>query len=112
MPELSTYSRHKRSISIDFKHPQGYELIERLICTADVLIDTFRPGVMEKLKLGPERMCKENDKLIYARISGFGQSGKRVREEWNARVFLLLKVTFSQKWMLEPLVHASYRKIF
>ncbi|CAG8587015.1 2386_t:CDS:2 [Paraglomus brasilianum] len=74
---MDVLTRHKRSISIDFKHPQGYQLVKRLICTADVLIDTFRPGVMEKLKLGPERMCKENDKLIYARISGFGQSGER-----------------------------------
>ena len=68
-------ARGKRSISIDLKAPSGIDVFRRLSSTADVLIEPFRPGVMEKLGLGPEILTKENKRLVYARLSGYGQEG-------------------------------------
>lgn len=65
----------KRSITIDFKHPSGREVFRKLVRTADVLVENFRPGVMKRLGLGYEDLLKENPKLIYCAISGFGQEG-------------------------------------
>jgi CoA:oxalate CoA-transferase len=65
----------KRSITIDFKHPSGKDVFRKLVRTADVLVENFRPGVMKRLGLGYEELLKENPKLIYCAISGFGQEG-------------------------------------
>jgi len=65
----------KRSITIDFKHPQGKAVFRRLVATADVLVENFRPGVMQRLGLGYEDLLKEQPRLIYCAISGFGQDG-------------------------------------
>lgn len=65
----------KRSITVDFKHPSGKDVFRRLVRTADVLVENFRPGVMKRLGLGYEDLLKENPKLIYCAISGFGQEG-------------------------------------
>jgi len=67
--------RGKRSIAIDLKHPQGTEVVRRLAEQADVLIEPFRPGVMERLGLGPAELHRVNPRLIYARLTGFGQEG-------------------------------------
>ena len=67
--------RGRRSASVDLKHPKGIETVLRLVETADVLVDPFRPGVMEKLGLGPDVCHKRNRKLIYARMTGWGQTG-------------------------------------
>jgi alpha-methylacyl-CoA racemase len=68
-------ARGKRSIAIDLKHPTGFKLADALIVKADVLIEGFRPGVMEKLGFGPDRVLKENPRLIYGRMTGWGQVG-------------------------------------
>jgi len=68
-------SRGKRSISINFKSPKGVEILLNLIKKADVIIDPFRPGVAERLGFGPEVALKENPKLIFARLTGWGQKG-------------------------------------
>ncbi|NXK55586.1 AMACR racemase, partial [Chauna torquata] len=68
--------RGKRSLALDLKRPQGAAALKRLCRGADVLIEPFRHGVMEKLGLGPEVLLQENDRLIYARLTGFGQTGK------------------------------------
>ncbi len=65
----------KRSITVDFKHAAGKEVFRRLVRTADVLVENFRPGVMKRLGLGYEDLLEENPKLIYCAISGFGQDG-------------------------------------
>ena len=65
----------KRSITIDFKHPSGKDVFRKLVRTADVLVENFRPAVMKRLGLGYEELLKENPKLIYCAISGFGQEG-------------------------------------
>lgn len=67
--------RNKKSVTLDLKQEQGRALARRLIGTADVVIENFRPGVMEKWGLGPEQVKASNPDLVYARISGYGQDG-------------------------------------
>ncbi|KAI9012436.1 alpha-methylacyl-CoA racemase [Hyaloraphidium curvatum] len=68
--------RGKRSVQVDLKSPRGVELVLRMCERADVILEPYRPGVMEKLGLGPEVVMKRNPKIIYARMTGFGQEGK------------------------------------
>ena len=67
--------RGRRSVSVDLKHSKGVETLMRLVEGADVLVDPFRPGVTEKLGLGPDDCFARNKKLIYARMTGWGQTG-------------------------------------
>ncbi|XP_053200303.1 alpha-methylacyl-CoA racemase-like [Panonychus citri] len=68
-------SRGKKGLEIDLKRSEGIKLMEKLCSKADVLIEPYRPGVMEKMGLGPEQLMKSNKRLIYARLSGYGQQG-------------------------------------
>ncbi len=68
-------ARNKRSVSIDLRKPEGQDLARRLIAKADVLIENFRPGTLEKWNLSPARLRAENPRLIVARLSGYGQVG-------------------------------------
>jgi alpha-methylacyl-CoA racemase len=68
-------SRGKRSISIDLKNPDSLPLINELISSADVVLEGLRPGKMEKLNMGPDDFLKINPKLIYGRMTGWGQFG-------------------------------------
>ena len=65
----------KRSITLNLKDPRGKAALKRLVETADVLVENFRPGVMDRLELGAETLRKAKPTLIYAAISGFGQDG-------------------------------------
>lgn len=67
--------RGRHSVSVDMKHPKGIETVKRLIADADVLIDPFRPGVTEKLGIGPDDCAALNPKLVYGRMTGWGQTG-------------------------------------
>jgi crotonobetainyl-CoA:carnitine CoA-transferase CaiB-like acyl-CoA transferase len=67
--------RNKKSVTLDLKQEEGRKLARQLIDTADVVIENFRPGVMEAWGLGPEEIKITNPKLVYARISGYGQTG-------------------------------------
>ncbi len=69
--------RNRRSVAADLKSDEGRELVLNLISKADVLIEGYRPGVTERLGLGPEDCAKINDRLIYARMTGWGQEGPR-----------------------------------
>jgi alpha-methylacyl-CoA racemase len=69
------YLRGRRSIAVDLKHPDGVEAVLRLIDQADALIEGFRPGVMERLGLGPEICLGRNPRLVYGRMTGWGQTG-------------------------------------
>ncbi|XP_048734819.2 alpha-methylacyl-CoA racemase-like isoform X2 [Ostrea edulis] len=73
--EMDRQGRGKRSIAIDLKKKEGLSIVRQLCSTADVLIEPFRAGVMEKLGLGPKFLLNENPKLIYARLTGYGQNG-------------------------------------
>lgn len=67
--------RNKKCVTIDLKTEEGRSLVRRLADTADVLIENFRPGVMENWGLGPQELAASNPKLVYARIFGYGQTG-------------------------------------
>eukprot|EP00511_Aplanochytrium_stocchinoi_P000042 CAMPEP_0204822056 /NCGR_PEP_ID=MMETSP1346-20131115/238_1 /ASSEMBLY_ACC=CAM_ASM_000771 /TAXON_ID=215587 /ORGANISM="Aplanochytrium stocchinoi, Strain GSBS06" /LENGTH=387 /DNA_ID=CAMNT_0051948071 /DNA_START=1643 /DNA_END=2803 /DNA_ORIENTATION=- len=72
---MDTLSRGKRSIALDLKSEEGQKVFKILISKSDVLIEPFRPGVMERLGLGPDVLLALNPRLIYARMTGFGQGG-------------------------------------
>lgn len=78
--------RNKKSVTLDLRQPQGCDIARKLIDSADVLIENFRPGVMEKWGLGPEDIKKTNPKLVYTRISGYGQSGPYAQKPGFASV--------------------------
>ena len=67
--------RNRRSVAVDLKHPQGIELVLKLVETADGLFEGFRPGVTERLGLGPDVCLARNEKLVYGRMTGWGQEG-------------------------------------
>lgn len=69
-------TRRKASVAIDLKSAAGRALARRLARSADVLIDPFRPGVLEKLGLGPDVLCAENPRLVYGRMTGFRRDGR------------------------------------
>ena len=68
-------NRGRRSIAVDLKNPDGVAAVQQLIDGADVVIEGFRPGVMERLGLGPETCLARNPRLIFGRMTGWGQSG-------------------------------------
>lgn len=68
-------NRTKRSVCLDLKDPAARERLERLLADADVLVENFRPGVMERMGLGPEALEKLNPRLVVLSISGFGEGG-------------------------------------
>jgi alpha-methylacyl-CoA racemase len=68
-------ARGKRSIRIDLKKPDGVSTVLDLLDNSDVLLDAYRPGVMERMGLGPEAVMKRNPRLVYARLTGYGQTG-------------------------------------
>jgi alpha-methylacyl-CoA racemase len=68
-------ARGRRSIGVDMKAPDGVKIVQRLVEQADVVVEGFRPGVMERLGLGPDELLALNPGLIYARMTGFGQEG-------------------------------------
>ena len=68
-------ARGRKSVGLDLKHPAGRAAVLRLIERADGLIEGFRPGVMERLQLGPSECLARNPRLVYGRMTGFGQTG-------------------------------------
>ncbi|MBM3600939.1 MAG: CoA transferase [Alphaproteobacteria bacterium] len=69
------YGRNKKSVSLDFARPAGRDLLLRLVETAHVLIENFKPGTLEKHGIGPDVLLGRNPKLILVRVSGWGQTG-------------------------------------
>ena len=69
------YCRNKRSLALDMRHPDGLKVLKKLLNTADVLIENFRPGTLENMGLAPETLHKTNPGLIVTRITGWGQDG-------------------------------------
>jgi formyl-CoA transferase len=68
-------SRNKKSITCDLRQPEGQDIVRRLAREADIVVENFRPGALEKWNLGWEVLSRENPKLVLVRISGYGQSG-------------------------------------
>ncbi len=68
-------ARNRRSVALDLKQPQGVETVLRLVETADALFEGFRPGVTERLGIGPDDCMARNERLVYGRMTGWGQEG-------------------------------------
>ena len=78
-PRRAVLSRGRRSAVLDLKHPEGVPAALRLADAADVLLEGFRPGVTERLGLGPDVCLARNPRLVYARMTGWGQNGPLAR---------------------------------
>jgi len=74
-PNLDLLNRGRRSVAVDLKSPAGVEVVLRLVEKADALIEGFRPGVMERLGLGPDVCLARNPGLVFGRMTGWGQDG-------------------------------------
>ena len=74
-PNLEPMYRGRRSIGVDLKNPEGVETVLRLVEQADALVEGYRPGVTERLGLGPDDCLARNPKLVYGRMTGWGQDG-------------------------------------
>jgi len=74
-PKFDTMSRGRRSVALDLKKPGAAQAVLKLIESADALVEGFRPGVMERLGLGPDVCLQRNPRLVYGRMTGYGQDG-------------------------------------
>jgi crotonobetainyl-CoA:carnitine CoA-transferase CaiB-like acyl-CoA transferase len=72
----SILARNKRSVALNLRKPEGQAIAAQLAAAADIVLENFRPGTMEKWGLGPEDVHKANPRAIYARVSGYGQTGR------------------------------------
>jgi crotonobetainyl-CoA:carnitine CoA-transferase CaiB-like acyl-CoA transferase len=70
-----TLGRNKRTVTLDLKHPSGAATMRRLLADADVLVENFRPGTLERWGLAPETLLADNPRLVIARVTAFGQDG-------------------------------------
>ncbi len=73
-------NRNKESVTLNFKHPDGREVLDKLVQQADVLVENFRPGTLERQGLGYDALSAAHPRLVYCSISGFGQTGPRRSE--------------------------------
>lgn len=94
-PPLDSLKRGKRTATIDLKKEAGKGIFRKLCSNADVLIEPFRPGVMERLGLGPVPMLELNKRLIYARLTGFGQDGPYAKKAGHDLNYLAISGVLS-----------------
>ncbi len=94
-PPADVLSRGRQSIGVDLKHPDGVETVLTLIENADILIEGFRPGVCERLGLGPDVCMARNPKLIYGRMTGWGQDGPWAHRAGHDINYIALSGTLS-----------------
>lgn len=89
-PRYDYYNRNKRSVAVDLKHPDGVAAVLRLLGQFDILLEGFRPGVAERLGLGPEACMAVNPRLVYGRMTGWGQDGPSAQEAGHDINYLAL----------------------
>jgi alpha-methylacyl-CoA racemase len=77
---MDVMNRGRRSVAVDLKHPDGVQVVLRLAAESDALIEGFRPGVAERLGVGPEPCLDRNPRLVYGRMTGWGQDGPYAAE--------------------------------
>lgn len=92
----SAMARGKDVIGLDLRSPDGQAVARRLAASADVLVEGFRPGVMERLGLGPEPLMEANPGLIYARLTGWGQTGPYAKKVGHDINYLAVSGTLGQ----------------
>jgi len=94
-PRAEVTKRGRASVMADLKSPEGISIVRQLIARADGLLEGFRPGVMERLGLGPEDCLKLNPKLVYGRMTGYGQTGPLAQAAGHDINYLALSGTLS-----------------
>jgi crotonobetainyl-CoA:carnitine CoA-transferase CaiB-like acyl-CoA transferase len=88
--------RNKKCVSANLRVAEGQDIVRRLASTADILIENFKPGTLEKWGLSPEALHAINPRLIIARMSGYGQTGPYSDRRWVAGAILLVSQTARQ----------------
>jgi alpha-methylacyl-CoA racemase len=96
------YDVGKRRIALDLKNPEGVELARQLAGSAEVVLESFRPGVMEKLGLGPTELMAINSALLYVRVTGYGQSGPYANRAGHDINYLAVTGALSVMGSVEP----------
>ncbi len=104
-PHVDVLARGRRSVAVDLKHPEAPALVLRLVEGADALMEGFRPGVAERLGLGPDECLARNPKLVYARMTGWGQEGPLARRAGHDIDYI------SIAGALEPIGRAGERPV-
>jgi alpha-methylacyl-CoA racemase len=94
-PTWDVNARGRRSVGVDLKHPEGRETVLRLVERADALIEGFRPGVTERLGLGPDDCLARRPSLVYGRMTGWGQDGPLAQEAGRDIDYLALSGTLA-----------------
>ncbi len=89
-PKFAVHNRSRRSVSVDLQKPGGAEVVLRLAEKADGLMEPFRPGVAERLGIGPEVCLKRNPKLVYGRMTGWGQEGPLAKAAGHDQNYIAL----------------------
>jgi len=89
-PEFELLTRGRRSVALDLKQPAGLDVVRRLVARADVLLEGYRPGVAERLGLGPEDCWAVNPRLVYGRMTGWGQDGPLAQAAGHDIAYLAL----------------------
>ena len=89
-PRFDFYNRNKRSVAFDLKQPAGLQAVLQLVVKADILLEGFRPGVTERLGLGPDICLAANPRLVYGRMTGWGQDGPLAQEAGHDINYLAL----------------------
>jgi alpha-methylacyl-CoA racemase len=95
IPASDVLGRGRRSVAVDLKHPEGKDVVLRLVEQADALIEGFRPGVTERLGLGPDDCFARNPKLVYGRMTGWGQEGPYAQMAGHDINYIALSGTLS-----------------
>lgn len=104
-PNVDLMNRGRRSVAVDLKHPAGVELVLRLVEEADGLMEGFRPGVAERLGLGPDVCLKRRPSLVYGRMTGWGQDGPMAQAAGHDIDYIALAGA------LEPIGRAGERPV-
>ncbi|MBM3623501.1 MAG: CoA transferase [Alphaproteobacteria bacterium] len=89
-PRFNVHGRSRRSVSVDLQKPEGAEVVLRLCKAADGIMEPFRPGVAERLGVGPEACLKANPKIVYGRMTGWGQSGPLAKAAGHDQNYIAL----------------------
>jgi len=101
--------RNKKSVTIDLKHPKGIELAKELVKKSDVVVENFRPGVMDRLGLGYGDLKEINPRIVYTSISGFGHTGPykdRPSFDLIAQAIRIKRWMIRTGWMSPPIIYS------
>ena len=93
-PTFLMINRNKRSVAINLKEPRGVELLKQMVADADVFVQNFRPGTVERMGIGDDDLRRVNPDLNYVSISGFGESGPYVKKRVYDPVIQKLHLLF------------------